>query len=139
MQRRHLFLGALLALLPIISSAQLTITTNFLAPALGAYDQYYLPGPVDEASGAMTIEASGVNPNSGDNDILTYVAGDKASKGQSFTTGSNPAGYTISSVTIRHILWTNFLANGSFMNIPTGSTFPFRFGTISGANITGIL
>jgi autotransporter-associated beta strand protein len=137
MQRR-LFLGALLTLLPIISHAQLTISTNTLAPALGAYDQFYLPGPVDEATGAMTFTG---NPNvaSGDNDILTYVAGDKASKGQSFTTGPNPAGYTISSVTIRHILWTNFLANGTFMNIPSGSTFPFRFGTMTGANITSIL
>jgi autotransporter-associated beta strand protein len=138
MQRKRLLLGALLTLLPAIVHAQLTISTNTLAPALGAYDQFYLPGPVDEATGAMTFTG---NPNvaSGDNDVLTYVAGDKASKGQSFTTGPNPAGYTISSVTIRHILWTNFLANGTFMNIPTASTFPFRFGTISGANITGIL
>ena len=138
MKTKHAALALWLVLLCACAQAQIGITTNTLSPALGAYDQYYLPGPVDEATGAMT-DTGNPNATSADNDILTYVAGDKASKGQSFTTGSNPAGYTISSITIRHILWTNFLANGSFMNIPTGATFPFRFGTMSGANITSML
>jgi autotransporter-associated beta strand protein len=137
MKTKLLILGALLTLQCVTIQAQIPITTNTVAPAIGAYDQYYLPGPVDEATGAMNLGSS--NTNSGENDVLTYVAGDKTSQGQSFTTGSNPSGYTINSVTVRHILWTNFLSNGTFMSITPGSSFDFRFGTISGANITPIL
>jgi autotransporter-associated beta strand protein len=132
------FLGALSALLCATAQAQLNVTTNTATPAIGAYDQYYLPGPVDESAGAMTSTGTN-NASSGANDSLTYVAGDQASKGQSFTTGSNPAGYTINSITVRHILWTNFLSNGTWMSIPSGSAFLFRFGTLSGANITSLL
>lgn len=138
MKTKLLVLGALLAFECVNLQAQIPIATNTLPPAVGPYDQFYLPGPVDEATGAMTTTG---NPNatSADNDVLTYVAFDKASKGQSFTTGPNPAGYNISSVTVRHILWTNYLANGTYMNIPSGQSFLFRFGTISGTNITAIL
>ena len=138
MKTKTLLFGVLLALLCATVQAQLTITTNTLPPFISAYDQYYLPGPVDEATNAMTPDGNN-NVNSGANDGLTYVAGDRTSKGQSFTTGPNPSGYTISSVTVRHILWTNFLSNGTYMNVPNGATFDFRFGTISGANITAIL
>lgn len=131
-------LGALLALLGATTQAQIPITTNTTAPSVGANDQFYLPGPVDEAAGAMTTTGSN-NTSSSQNDALTYVALDRASKGQSFTTGSNPGGYTISSITVENILWANFLSNGTWMNIPSGSTFNFRFGTISGANITALL
>jgi autotransporter-associated beta strand protein len=135
MKTKLLLLGALVALQCATTQAQIPITTNTVAPVIGAYDQYYLPGPVDEATGAMTTTGNS-NVSSGDNDSLTYVALDKASKGQSFTTGPNPAGYTISSVTVRHILWTNFLSNGTYMNIPSGQTFDFAFGTMSGTTLT---
>lgn len=138
MKTKVLIVTVLSAIVALSAKAQLAITTNTLAPVLTAYDQYYLPGPVDEATNAMTTTGSD-NTTSADNDILTYVAADKASKGQSFTTGPNPAGYTISSVTVRHILWTNFLGNGTWMNIPSGASFAFRFGTIAGANITSML
>ena len=136
MKTKFLILGALLALQGATTRAQIPITTNTVTPPIGAYDQYYLPGPVDEATGAMTPTGT-ANASSGANDVLTYVAGDQASKGQSFTTGSNPLGYTISSVTVRHILWTNFLSNGTWMSALNGSSFLFRFGTISGTNANG--
>jgi autotransporter-associated beta strand protein len=138
MKTKLLILGALLTLQCASTQAQIAITTNTLPPSVGPYDRSYLPGQVDEAAGAMTLNSNGTNNASGDNDVLTYVAGDQQSKGQSFTTGSNPMGYTISSVIVRHILWdTNFLSNGTYMSVPTGSSFDFRFGTISATNANG--
>ena len=131
-------LGLWLALSCATTHAQIPITTNTAAPSAGVNDQYYLPGPVDEATETMTTTGSS-NTSSGDNDALTYVAMDRASKGQSFTTGPNPGGYTIGSITIQNILWTNFLSNGTWMTVPNGSTFDFRFGTISGVRLTPIL
>jgi DUF1680 family protein len=127
-----------LAFLCATAHAQIPITANTTAPTIGLNDQFYLPGPVDEATEAMTTTGSS-NTTSGENDGLTYVAMDRESKGQSFTTGPNPGGYTINSVTVENILWTNFLSNGTWVNVPNGSTFDFRFGTISGVNITSIL
>lgn len=138
MKSKLLLPGALSALLCITGQAQIPITTNTLPPAVGAYDQYYLPGPVDEASGTMTSSGADL-VNAWDNDTLTYVAADRPSKGQSFTTGPNPAGYTIRSVTFRHTIWSNYLNNGTWMNIPSPASFALRFGTITGANITSIL
>lgn len=138
MKRTLLTLGVLLGLHCATSQAQLVITTNTVAPVVGPYDQYYLPGPVDEASGAMTPNGQN-NTTSAANDALTYVASDRTSKGQTFTTGSNPAGYTISSVTVRHLLCTNFLSNGTWMGVPNGAAFAFRFGTLSGTTLTPIL
>ena len=130
-------IGLLLASLCAKTLAQIPITTNMLPPVVGPYDQAYLPGAVSEATQAMAPSYGYPENFSGDNDVYTYVAGDKASKGQTFTTGPNPSGYILNSVTVRHIFWgTNFLSNGTYMSIPTGAALLFRFGTISGTTIT---
>jgi hypothetical protein len=104
----------------------MTASTN--QPSVGADDQYYLPGPVAKGTETMVLN--------GDTDALTYIAHDRTSKGQTFTTGSNPLGYTISSVTARHILLTSGTTYGNFAN---GASLNFRFGTISGTTLTPIV
>ena len=139
MKTKLLILGALLALQCATTQAQIPITSSASAPATGAYDQYYLPGPVSEATNTMNISGNGTNPDSANNDGLTYVASDRTSKGQSFTTGSNPNGYTLSSVTVRHILMSSYLNNGTWAQFNNGNSVAFRFGTISGSTLTPTL
>ena len=139
MKTKLLLLGALLAWQCASAQAQIPITASASAPATGADDQYYLPDAVDEATGAMNASGNGTNADSGANDGLTYVAADRTSKGQSFTTGPNANGYTLSSVTVRHILMSSFLDNGTYANVPNGATFAFRFGTLSGSALTPTL
>lgn len=127
-------LGALLACLCATAQAQISVTTNSAAPSIGADDVYYLPGPVDEATGALSN--GGDNIASSDNDALTYIASGRTSKGQSFTTGSNPNGYLIRSVTVRRVRWSSYLDNGTYMSIVNASSYPFRFGSISGTSLT---
>ncbi|HLP75698.1 MAG TPA: hypothetical protein VK327_02160, partial [Candidatus Paceibacterota bacterium] len=138
MKTKLLALGALLTWLCSTTQAQIPVSTNTAAPPVGADDVYYLPGAVDEATGAMTGNGSD-NTASGDNDVLTYVAHNKGGKGQSFTTGSNPNGYLLKSFTVRNILWTSFLGNGTFMSVANGSSFYVRIGTISGTTLTPIV
>lgn len=40
------------------------------------------------------------------NDAGTYVAGGRGQQGQTFTTGSNANGYTLTSVTLKHVIYT---------------------------------
>lgn len=138
MKTKLLALGSMLTWLCSTTQAQIPVTTNSVAPSIGADDIYYLPGAVDEATGAMTANGSD-NTASSDNDVLTYVAQNKGSKGQSFTTGSNPNGYLLKGFTVRNILWTTFLGNGTYMTVPSGSLFYVRIGTISGTTLTPIV
>jgi autotransporter-associated beta strand protein len=138
MKTKLLTLGTLLGLSCLSTQAQLTITTNTVAPSLGLYDQYYLPGAVDEATQAMTPDGTD-NTTSAANDVMTYVAADKTSKGQSFTTGSNPAGYVLTSITFQHILWPSFLGNGTWMSLPLDASLDFRFGTIGSTTLSPLL
>jgi hypothetical protein len=109
------------------------ITSGLAAPTTDLDDQFYLPGSVAESA------TMGTHANSGANDALTYVANDRTSKGMSFTTGSNAGGYTISSITVQHVLWPTFVTNGTFYGVANGNTFDFEIGTISGSNLTPIL
>ncbi|MBB5353461.1 fibronectin type 3 domain-containing protein [Haloferula luteola] len=67
---------------------------------------------------AANIGGSGVNSNGGANngaanDASTYVVSNQPRQGQSFTTGSNPNGYQLSSVTARMAGYSSNNASGS--------------------------
>jgi hypothetical protein len=100
----------------------MTGSTN--QPSVGAHDQYYLPGPVVENVTAMADDAQ------------SYVAADRQSQGQSFTTGPNPSGYSINSFVARQILMSS---GGTWASVQNGQSFLFRFGSISGTTLTPIL
>ena len=90
---------------------------------------------------AANIGGSGVNANGGvnngsANDGTTYVSHDRPAQGQTFTTGTNPGGYTLNAITVRMQGYTNNIATGSnigsYSLANTGSTFALRVGKISG-------
>ena len=119
-----------------LSAATLTFGTS--APTGGAASISNWTGAAFDADnvGGSGTNANG-SPNNGPaNDGTTYVAADRPAQGQTFTTGSNAGGYTLSAVTVRIQGYTNNTASGS--NIggydlnDTGSTFRLRVGRISG-------
>lgn len=86
--------------------------------------------------GGSGVNADGGANNGASNDGTTYVATDRPAQGQTFTTGSNPGGYTITAITVRQQGYTNNIATGSNIGTyrlnNTGSTFRVRVGRISG-------
>ncbi len=83
-------------------AATLTIGTN--APTPGADDIYSFAGASHDGGNVCDGGAYG---NGAANDAFTYVAGDRADQGQTFTTGSNPNGYLFNGVWARHAGYTN--------------------------------
>jgi hypothetical protein len=101
------------------------VTSSLTAPATDADDQFFLATNLNDGD---NIDGTGIE--SDDNDESTYVAPDRSSKGQTFTTGSNAAGYTIESCTFQQVIWPVFLTNGTWYDIQPGDTFEFQVGTI---------
>ncbi|WP_411847073.1 immunoglobulin domain-containing protein [Roseibacillus persicicus] len=109
-----------------VGISDLTITSSATAPSIDSADQFYLPGAVDDVD---NIGGEGAE-NSGANDGSTYVAADRTSQGMTFTTGDDPLGYSLSSITIQHVLWETFLGNGTFYTVADRDTFEFQFGSL---------
>jgi hypothetical protein len=120
----------LLVILSSASQAAVTVTSSSSAPTITTHDQYYLPGQIDEVD---TINGSGTASDI--NDESTYVA-ERPSKIMSFTTGNNVGGYKLNSITVQQVQWSSFVNNGTWANIPNGTNFALRFGTISGNTLT---
>ena len=119
-----------LTLLGTVTHAQVNMTSTLTPPSVGYYDQSYLPGVVVE--GTDTIGSPFTT--SGANDASTYASyPDRTSKAQSFTTGSNPAGYKFNSFTFQQAdggpagTW---LSNGTFFLLNNGDTVSVRFGSL---------
>jgi len=107
------------------------ISSTAAAPPIDGADIYHLPGAVGEAA---AIDGDG--SSSGTNDESTYVTAGRSSKGQTFTTGSNPAGYTLRSFTFQHVNWPTWVNNGTFYDVQFGDTFEVQFGIMSGTTKT---
>ena len=101
------------------------VTSSLTAPVTDEDDRFFLTNNLNDGD---NIDGAGVT--SSDNDESTYVAADRSSKGQTFTTGSNPNGYTLRSFTFQHVLWPVFLSNGTWYDIRSGDTFEIQFGTV---------
>src|SRR5476651_2385693 len=127
MKTKLLVLGALFASLCASVQAQIPMVESAQPPVPGFYDQYFLPT-------TLAIKTT----TSFGNDADSYVAHDRVSMGQTFTTGSSPNGFNLNSITIRHILFS--AGNGAtYANFTNGSSLQFRFGTISGTTLTPTL
>lgn len=109
------------------------VTSSTTAPGTGTHDRASLPGNVAESG---TIWGTAV---SGDNDESTYVEQTRSSKGQTFTTGSNPQGYLFQSFTFQHVNWPAFTANGTRYDIQPGDRWMFETGTLNGTTKTPLL
>lgn len=87
--------------------------------------------------GGSGVNADGGSNNGAANDNTTYISSNRPAQGQTFTTGTNPGGYVLNSITVRMQGYTNNAATGgnigSYNLGDTTSTFTLRVGKISGA------
>lgn len=73
-----------------LGHAAVIVSASDTAPTLDASDQYYLPGtPITDTN----LVGSGGN-------AFTYVTHNRSSKGQTFTTGANTAGYNLTAIMV---------------------------------------
>lgn len=103
-----------------ITVVDLQITSSDAAPAINGGDEAYLPA----------VSADGENIDAG-NDAHTYIAWDRPSQGMSFTTGSDPLGYTLNAITIQQVNYDH-----AWADVQPGDVFQFAFGTLSGTTKT---
>jgi hypothetical protein len=118
---QRFFAAAILGLALPVQSAMLTITTG--APTPGTNDVGNFTG--SSTDGGNVNDGLAVYPDGAANDEFTYVAGDRADQGQTFTTGSNTNGYMITGVWLRHAGYTNDTAL-TWWQMSSGATITVR-------------
>src|SRR6266481_6139165 len=101
---------ALIALALFLAGAAHASTLSFSSNApvvvLASVSISNLVGaPVSPAHGTDFAAQSNVGTGDG---TYTYIADDKAAVGQSFTTGTNAAGYKVVAVTLRAVIYSTF-------------------------------
>lgn len=98
-----------------------TLSWSLTAPATDGDDISNLSGVTTDAN----------NIGSG-NDEQTYVAGGRPEQGQTFTTGSNPDGYLLTSITLQHVKYTTPVTWYDLgPGWGSGNPFTIRVGTVS--------
>ena len=105
-------IGLIAACLPS-HAAVLSFSTG--APTVNGADISSFTGTTSDAGNVLNGDDSG-----------TYVANDQGAQGQTFTTGSNLGGYTLSAVTLQHVNYSTFFNLNS-----TSSLFTVRVGTVA--------
>jgi hypothetical protein len=94
---RKLQLMALMTAMATATTTAATVSFDTKAPVRG-------PDDVSNLTGANTESG---NVNEGDNDA-TYIADDRPTQGQTFTTGTNAAAYLLRSVTLREVSFETY-------------------------------
>ncbi|MEO7100193.1 MAG: alginate lyase family protein, partial [Luteolibacter sp.] len=90
--------------------------------------------------GGSGVNADGGSDNGAANDASTYVANNQPRQGQVITTGSNPNGYDVASITVRMAGYTNNTATGNNrsgwnMNFTNGP-IQIEIGKVTGTDCT---
>ncbi len=109
------------------------VTASATGPATDSDDPSCFPGGIVE-SGTIGGTATAT-----DNDESTYAAENRTSKGQTFTTGSNPLGYQFQSFTFQHVAWPALTSPGTTYDIQPGDRWEFQVGTMSGTSKSPLL
>lgn len=111
------------------------------APIPGANDVYSLAGA---RSDGTNVNANGVADADGcTNDAYTYVAPDRVSQGQTFTTGSSPMGYSVTAIWVKHVgyrsnsMLNTGCSNGTWSQMASGSRFTVRITNPASAGSAG--
>lgn len=99
---RGMLVGAILGL--ALPTYALTLALSTTAPTPGANDIYNFTGASHDG---VNVGNGAAYANGSANDVFTYVAGDRTDQGQTFTTGSNPDGYVVSTLWVQHVGYTN--------------------------------
>ena len=128
-------------------STTMTFTLGPTAPTATASDVSNLVGSTNDFGNVNTSTSGGYGGSlygaSGTygNDQYQYVAHGRPAQGQTFTTGSNSTGYTLTDIWIQHPGYTSPVAqtgyNGTYWNLPSGGNLTLRITqpTASGLNV----
>lgn len=138
-----LIVASTAALTLAAASRGATLAFQAAAPTPGASDVYNLTGGSRDG---LNVNNTGTAGQDGSlNDAYTYVAADRTTQGQSFTTGSNAGGYTLSAIYLQMVGYTNNGSNraagynGTYWNTTGGGTLAFRvtqLATTAAASVT---
>ena len=128
---RRLFATLALCLTLPIRAATLIITAN--TPTPGPYDIYNFTGAPHDG---VNVSDGGAYTDGAANDVFTYVAGDRADQGQTFTTGTNTGGYELTTICLRHAGYTNN-TDLTWWAMNSGATITVRITDPSLAGTTG--
>jgi hypothetical protein len=116
---RSLFVGLTIVTVLFVSVFSASAAVMSISPSAN-------PPAVNNADIAQFVIGSQVT--AGDQNDAIYLFSDRPAQGQSFTTGSNPLGYTLDAVTFQH--WAG---GGTF---PGGNPLPVRITQLTGSVIT---
>ena len=129
MERKAVFLICVLSFCFGVDAATLYYDSD--APNAGLEDIAQLDSP---SSDTKNILGQGIT-SSAENDSATYVAGDRTTQGQTFTTNSGDV-TTLEGVWIRHVGYTNYLDNGTWASLNDGEQITLRICSVSGTSLT---
>jgi len=115
----------------------MTLTLGPTAPTTTSTDAYYLTGSTTDSTnvGGNLSSNGGYGSTAGGNDQYQYVAGGSGGRpdqGQTFTTGSNATGYTLSNIWVQHVDYTGEVKNyttdynGTWWDLPSGAQLTLR-------------
>jgi hypothetical protein len=111
-----------------VSLIKYEMTASATAPASDASDRFFFASGIRDSGNIGGVEGQNIFAN----DENTYVAPDRKSQGQTFTTGANPDGYQINAITVQHVQMPVDAANGTYYDLQDNDTFELEVGTISG-------
>ena len=111
-----------------VSLVKYEMTASATAPASDASDRFFFASGIGDSANIGGVEGQNIFANDG----ATYVAYDRSSQGQTFTTGANPAGYQINAITVQHVQMPVDAANGTYYDLQDNDTFELEVGTVSG-------
>ena len=123
--------GAMFLADAVLRAASLTLSTT--APAPGTNDIYNFSGASNDGA---NVGDGAAYADGGANDAFTYVAGDRADQGQTFTTGSDTNGCLVNAVWVRHAGYTNNTST-TFWAMNSGVTLTIRVTDPSQAGTSG--
>ncbi|MCB1130058.1 MAG: immunoglobulin domain-containing protein [Verrucomicrobiae bacterium] len=104
-----------------VAVKDIEVTSSDTAPVTNGGDISFFP--------VVATDAENINGGLDDN---TYIAWDRASQGMSFTTGNDPLGYSLNSITIQQVSYN------TYADVKPGDVFEIAFGTLSGTTKTPI-
>ncbi|RYD20781.1 MAG: hypothetical protein EOP88_13730, partial [Verrucomicrobiaceae bacterium] len=113
--------------------AAVPVTASATAPVPDADDVAYIVTGIPEEN---TIDGTS---DAATNDESTVVSESRTSKGQTFTTGSNPQGYIFRSFAFQHVKWPTLATGGTSYDVQPGDRWEFHVGTINGLTKTPML
>lgn len=126
-----LTISAMLSTDVVLRGASLALTSA--SPAPSPNDIYNFTGA--SRDGLNVCDGSAYADGAA-NDAFTYVAGDRADQGQTFTTGNNTNGYLVNAIWVRHVGYSNNTAL-TWWQMNSGVTLTVRITDPSQAGTVG--